>query len=478
LTRLPLCSPALFLCSVLQLAAQGPPNPEKYDITFADIANQRNYDQPLRPQFHYTPIQGHTGDATGLIYYEGEYHLFTMFDEWSRRRLAHKRWGHAVSPDLVHWNELPPVLDTIIDNRPGSGSGVVDWNDSSGLRRGPEKTLLIYYTDYKRGTCMAYSRDRGRTWERHPANPIIPGAEDERDPTVFWYSPAGEWRMIRYEKKGFVFYSSRDLLKWTRLSRIDGFFECPDLMELPVLNHAGENRWVLIDGDGSYFIGRFDGTTFHAESERLKAEYSKVLYATQTWKLTMDGGPAYQMGWMRYPDEPRLVWHGQESFPVELTLRRFPEGIRLCRMPVNEIRNLRIGQQRWKDLIVAPGTKPLDGLKNDLIDLTAQIQPDKAGAFGLRIRGEELRYSVADQTLRLGNTTAPLPLNGKPLRLRVLVDRSSIEAFADEGQVSLSLLTLREAPLHLSVFAEGGSVKVSMLEANVLESIWKASGNR
>jgi sucrose-6-phosphate hydrolase SacC (GH32 family) len=473
-----LCSRALILYGVLQLAAQTSPNAEKYDITLADVANQRHYDQPLRPQFHYTPIQGHTGDATGLIYYKGEFHLFTMFDEWSRRRLAHKRWGHAISPDLVHWEEFPPILDTIIDNRPGSGSGVVDWNDSSGLRRGPEKTLLIFYTDYKRGTGIAYSRDRGRTWERHPANPIIPGAEDERDPTVFWYSPAGEWRMVRYEKKGFAFYSSRDLLKWTRLSRIDGFYECPDLMELPVLNQPGESRWVLIDGDGSYFIGRFDGTTFHPESERLKAEYSKVLYATQTWKLTMEAGPAYQMGWMRYPDEPRLVWHGQESFPVELTLRSFPEGIRLCRMPVNEIRNLRIGQQHWKDLVVETTAKPIEGLNSDLLDVTVQLKPENATAFGLRIRGEELRYSVADQTLRLGNTTASLPLRGKPLRLRVLVDRPSIEVFADEGQVSISLLTLREAPLALSVFAEGGAVRVPMFEADVLESIWKKSGNK
>src|SRR5579871_1510015 len=99
--------------------AQTTARPDPADLTPEEVANQQNYDQPLRPQFHYTPIQGHIGDATGLIYYRGEYHLFNMYDEWSRKRLAHKRWGHAVSTDLVHWQQLPGLLDTLIDNKPG-----------------------------------------------------------------------------------------------------------------------------------------------------------------------------------------------------------------------------------------------------------------------------------------------------------------------------------------------------------------------
>jgi len=186
--------------------------PDDRSLTPAEVSNQQNYSQPLRPQFHYTPIQGHIGDATGLIYYHGEYHLFHIYDEWSRQSAQHKRWGHAISPDLVHWQQLPSILDTVIDHAPGSGSGVVDWNNSSDLRTGVEKALLIFYTDYKEGTCIAYSHDRGRTWVRYSKNPVITGAEDARDPTVFWYVPTKEWRMVRYEKKGFAFYKSTDLL--------------------------------------------------------------------------------------------------------------------------------------------------------------------------------------------------------------------------------------------------------------------------
>jgi sucrose-6-phosphate hydrolase SacC (GH32 family) len=182
-------------------------HPEEFDLTPQEVAGEQHYRQPLRPQFHYTPIQGHIGDATGLIYYRGEYHLFNMYDEWSRRRLAHKRWGHAISTDLIHWRQMPPLLDTLLDNRPGSGSGVVDWNNSSGLRLRSEQTLLIFYTDYKAGYLYCHQSRSRRTWARYGKNPVIAGADDARDPTVFWYSPAAEWRMVRYEREDLPFTS-------------------------------------------------------------------------------------------------------------------------------------------------------------------------------------------------------------------------------------------------------------------------------
>jgi sucrose-6-phosphate hydrolase SacC (GH32 family) len=464
----------LLLMTALLHAQSQPQPPEAFDISFEEIARERHYGQALRPQFHYTPIQGHIGDATGLVYYAGEYHLFYMFDEWSRRRLAHKRWGHAISTDLIHWREMPPVLDTLIDNKPGSGSAVVDWNDSSGLRDGAEKTLILFYTDYKRGTCILYSRDRGRNWVRHERNPVIAGAEDARDPTVFWYRAAGEWRMVRYEKKGFAFYKSRNLLDWTWLSRVEGFYECPDLLELPVLN-TNERRWVLIDGDGSYVIGVFDGQQFTPQTQKLRVEYGRALYATQTWKRTLEGGPpAYQLAFLRYPMTPRLTWINQMSFPVELTLWSFPEGIRLCRQPIDEVNNLRVSQQSWRDLVAGPGEKPLPEADGDLLDLRAEIEPAGASDFGLILRGQEVRYSVTNGTIHLGAASAPLKLADKTLRLRILVDRPSIEVFADRGQVTLSAVNLTtDRGKSMKLFAEGGKIRVVSLDVNRLESIWR-----
>lgn len=447
------------------------PRPEEVDLTPEAVADQQHYNQPLRPQFHYTPIQGTIDDPTGLIYHRGEYHLFHMYDEWSRIRAAHKRWGHAISPDLIHWEQLPGVLDTQIDNHPGSGSGLVDWNNSSGLRIGPEKTLVIFYTDYERGTCIAYSHDRGRTWRRYGKNPVIAGAADARDPTVFWYPPASEWRMVRYEKSGFAFYRSLDLLRWTWLSRLNGYYECPDFFQLPVLNAPGERRWVLVDGNLSYVLGTFDGQQFVPQTDRLDVEYSDTLWASQTWKRTIEGGPVYQVAWMRYHLKPPLTWNGQVSFPVELTLRSFPEGIRLCRQPIDEINNLRVSQQSWRDLTVGPGQKGPE-IKSDLLDIRVELELNTATDFGVIVRGHPIRYSVPQQTLTLGSESAPLKLSNKRLRLRILVDRPSIEVYADEGQVTFSAITLDNTNQDIRLVAEGGKVRVTSLEANRLESIW------
>ena len=170
-------------------------------ITPAEVAENYHYEQQYRPQFHFTALHGHIGDATGLFTYKGRYHLFFMFDPWQRSRGWHKAWGHAVSDDLLHWEQRPPVTDTLVDGRSGSGSGVVDWNNSSGLRTGPERPLLIFYSDYWRGTCIKYSNDGGNTWKHYIDNPVLPGYDDIRDPLVFWYEPDQSWRMVRYERR-------------------------------------------------------------------------------------------------------------------------------------------------------------------------------------------------------------------------------------------------------------------------------------
>jgi fructan beta-fructosidase len=467
--------------STPQTAVTGTPEPsvdshQSFDLSPELVADQQNYDQPLRPQFHYTTIQGHIGDTTGLVSYKGEYHLFNIHDEWARKNSVHKRWAHAISTDLVHWKQLPTLLDTVIDHSPGSGSGVVDWNNSSGLSKGQEKALLVFYTDYQRGSCIVYSNDRGRTWIRYAHNPVIAGANDARDPNVFWYVPASEWRMVRYENKGFAFYQSQDLIHWTWLSRVEGYYECPDLFELPVVNATGERRWVLIDGNGTYTLGMFNGHQFIPETEKLKAEYAPVLYATQTWKHPFEDTGVYQVAWMRYPAQPELTWNGQVSFPVRLSLRRFPEGIRLCREPINEIDNLRVSQQSWKDLKVNSEKRSIPELRADLLDLRAEIKSVGAEEFGITVRGQIISYSVAQQTLQLGSLSAPLKLPEGTLRLRILVDRSSIEVFADEGEVTFSVMTLEDADHDVSLFSNGGEIRVVSLEANRLESIWRSSG--
>lgn len=245
------------------------------------------YQEPHRSQYHYTPAKNWMNDPNGLVYFDGEYHLFYQYNPFGDR-WGHMSWGHAVSRDLVHWEELPVALPEEGGVMIFSGSAVVDWNNTSGFGAEDAPPLVAIYTGASAGRQdqrIAYSNDRGRTWTKYEGNPVLDiGSGEFRDPKVFWYAPEAKWVMVvalAVERK-VSFYSSPDLKTWTHLSdfgptgAIGGVWECPDLFELPVDGDPNNTRWVLeVDlnpggpaggSGGQYFIGRFDGTTFTAES--------------------------------------------------------------------------------------------------------------------------------------------------------------------------------------------------------------------
>lgn len=461
---------------------------DRFGIAYDDVFHQMHYDQPLRPQVHYTPITGQIGDATGLILYKGVYHLFYMYDEWSRRRRFNKSWGHAVSNDLIFWEQRPQILNTRLDNAPGSGSGIVDWNNTLGLQSGVERTLVVFYTDYGRGTSIAFSRDAGKTWIRHKDNPVIPRheARNDRDAKVFWYKPDRSWRLILYETPGFTFYKSEDLLHWERLSSVDGFHECPDFLEIPVDGDGKRKRWVLIDGDGSYRIGDFDGTSFTSSMENAYANRGvardawngadRELYATQAWSHSYEGdGPFYQMGFMFLPDgaDHDRTWSQQQIFPVELTLETIAGDVRLCRNPISAIKQLRYDPHVWSDQSVGPGDNPLSELDGDVFEIIAEIEPGDAKEVGFSIRGERLTYSAADERLRFMESDASLPAANGTVKLRMIVDRGSVEVYANRGEVTFTKLFYPDpSNLNLELFSKGGTAKVRAMEVYRLQSIW------
>ncbi len=480
---------AMVLIATPLVAQQEKRIPEDpFGLTYDQVYDNMHYDQPLRPQVHYTPITGQIGDATGLLLYKGTYHLFYMYDEWSRRRKYNKTWGHAISNDLVYWEQLPQVLNTRLDNAPGSGSGIVDWNNSLGLRSGPEKTLVVFYTDYKRGTSIAFSRDAGKTWIRHKDNPVIPMPEGKgnRDAKVFWYKPDQSWRLILYEPPGFTFYKSSDLLKWEFLSKIKGFHECPDLLHIPVDGNPADKRWVLINGDASYRIGEFDGTEFKSQMPNTRVNYGRnlkywlgadrELYGTQAWSHSYEGdGPFYQMAFMHLTEPPRnqRTWSQQQVFPAELTLKTINGEVRLCRMPIDGIKQLRYDSHFWNQATVQPGENPLSELDGDVFEIIAQIESHQAEEVGFKIRGETLSYAPGRQKLALMSTEAPLAPSGSTVRLRLIIDRNSIEVYANQGEVTFTKLFYPDQKnLDLEFFARGGPALIVSMEIYRLESIW------
>lgn len=243
-----------------------------------------DYQEPFRPQYHFTPAKNWMNDPNGLVYYAGEYHLFYQYnpfgDKW-----GHMSWGHAVSPDMVHWKHLPLALSESDGVMVFSGSAVIDWKNSSGFGKDGNPPMVAVYTGYNTTNnlqyqCIAYSNDKGRTWTKYAGNPVINiGSKNFRDPKVQWYEPTKRWIMtvsLSAQHK-VCFYASTNLIHWNLLSQFGpagatgGVWECPDLFPLPV-DGTAEKRWVLAVNIGSgsvaggsggqYFIGQFDGAKF------------------------------------------------------------------------------------------------------------------------------------------------------------------------------------------------------------------------
>jgi sucrose-6-phosphate hydrolase SacC (GH32 family) len=242
------------------------------------------YQEPWRPQFHFTPQTNWMNDPNGLVFYEGEYHLFYQFNPFGKT-WGHMSWGHAVSRDLVHWEHLPIALREENNVMIFSGSAVVDWKNTSGFGRDGKPPLVAIYTGNHtdrphQDQRLAYSNDRGRTWTQYVGNPVLDiGERDFRDPKVFWHEPTKRWVMVitLCTPRQVQFYASPDLKQWTHLSdfgpagAVGAWWECPDFFPLVVDGKSRMEKWVLIVNGGGlpnggpgcqYFIGDFDGTTF------------------------------------------------------------------------------------------------------------------------------------------------------------------------------------------------------------------------
>jgi len=455
------------------------------------------FEELYRPQFHFTPKINWHNDPNGLVFYKGEYHLFYQYNPFGNE-WGFMHWGHAVSTDLVHWEHLPIAL--FPDNNSTdketctefSGSGLVDQDNLTGLQSGEEKAILLFYTSQKCGQRLAYSNDKGRTWKKYDKNPIIAFDEtdDARDPKVFWHEASKQYVMVLYRRpnnddkqKGVSFYTSKNLIDWQFKSHLPGFFECPDLVELSVNRRADDKKWVLFDGDGSYVIGSFDGEKFNPETPKLKSDLGANYYATQTWSnIPESDGRTIQIAWMKGGEFPEMPFKGQMTFPCELSLKKFTEGIRLIRKPVKEIELLHQKGEIWENKNLIPGINKnlARGVKDDCLHIIGSFKVKTADSFGFIVRldkkqnGGEIMYNVKTKILScLGQSALVEPVDGS-VKLEILLDRSSIEIFANDGKVVMSSCFVpAENAYGLYLFNIGGELFVEKLEVYPMKSIWQ-----
>jgi fructan beta-fructosidase len=431
-----------------------------------------------RPEFHPYCRIGKLNDPNGLVYYDGEYHLFHQYALLDMRG---KHWAHLVSTDLVHWRELPIALYPDHLGSMHSGSAVVDAENTAGFQTGGEKVIVAAFTGSKglggskkiQVQGIAYSNDRGRTFIKYEGNPVIGSERGEvmqtdnnRDPKVFWHEPTGRWVMALFERKGLSIFTSPDLKEWTFESHEEGFHECPEMFELAVDGDPNNTRWVMYGASGSYALGTFDGKKFtRSVAENIRFHYGNRFYASQTFNnIPADDGRRILVAWTAT----------QLSFPVELTLRSTGDGLRVFANPIREIASLYLKSHEIPPGELGSERNPLDEIVGELFDIQAEFRFGTAGEVGLAVRGIPIRYDVEKRELECAGRKAPLdPVEGC-IRLRLVVDRTSIEIFANDGRIYMPMfLDLAGNAKTLSAFAKGGVAHMQSLTVHELKSAWE-----
>ena len=466
-----------------------------------------------RPRFHFAPSTGQLADPNGLVWYAGEWHLFHQ---------SEGTWAHAVSTDLVRWRTLPTALEHDELGLAMSGSAVVDSTNTSNLLPGGGLAALYTSTAGGEAQSLATSTDRGRTWTRYGNNPVIPndGRADFRDPKVFWHEPTRRWVMVVSVGGAVELFASTDLRQWSFLSRFGdeqglhtAVWECPDLFPLPV-DEGEDVAWVLTVSVGDsavtggstaqYFVGDFDGTTFTRRGPADLVQVTDVgqdFYAAQTWENAPDGRRLW-LGWAgnwRAPySAPTVGWQGQMSVPRELSLRTVDGLPRLTQKPAAELESLWGAATTWRDLQV-DGSRVVEW-HGTSYELEAEIEVGTAQEVALHVRTGD----GAEGGVRIGVTTGNGPQffvdrsgSGSPeprardgsdspyvarratwyrpvdgmVRLRVLVDASTVEAFVDDGTLVATTLVYPPARADgIAVSAAGGVATVRSLTVRPLRS--------
>ncbi len=400
------------------------------------------YQEPHRPQFHFSPDSMWMNDPNGMVFYDGEYHLHYQFYPDSTV-WGPMHWGHAVSKDMVHWEHLPISLYPDPLGYIFSGSAVVDWNNTSGLGENEEPPLIAIFThhdttglrqgrvDYQ-SQSIAYSNDKGRTWTKYEGNPVVPnpGSRDFRDPKVIWDDDSDQWVMVFAEGDHVKFYGSPDMINWTFLSDFGeewgshgGVWECPDLFPMQVQG-SDEKKWVLLlsinpggPNGGSatqYFVGDFDGKTFTLDPDfaadltneptdtvenAIWLDYGRDNYAGVTWSdIPEEDGRRLFLGWMsnwnyanRVPTHP--YWRSAMTVPRTLELHTTSQGYRLMTQPVAELKQLRAASH---PITARPVTEDVNlseqlGVEGSLLEVELELSVANSGTtvFGIQMANDK-----------------------------------------------------------------------------------------
>lgn len=443
------------------------------------------YAEPLRGQFHFSPRRGWNNDPNGMVHFNDEYHLFFQHNpygwDW-----GNMHWGHAVSKDMIHWEELG---DKLLPDELGpmfSGSAVVDYQNTSGFGKVGRPPLVLAYTAAGNPTtqCIAYSND-GRTFTKYAGNPVVKQVTGgNRDPKLLWHTPTKKWVMAVYvelkKRHTIHFYTSPNLKEWTLASVLEGghdgkdgfLFECPDLFELPVDGDTKSAKWVLLGANTEYAIGTFDGKAFKPEQIILPGHRGKGFYAPQTFN-DMPDGRRIQIGWFQTPT-PGMPFNQSMSIPIELKLTATSDGPRMTWTPAKELELLRVKSHSIEPMTLTPNAaNPLANIRAELIEIRVEFEPSAVSELTFTVRGATVRYDATKKEIVVNGHRAPAALKDSKQRLTIYCDRIGLEVFASDGRTFVPMpFTPKADDRDLSVVVKGGNVRLTTLTVHELKSAW------
>lgn len=468
--------------------------------------------EKYRPALHFSPEKNWMNDPNGLVFFKDEYHLFYQHNPHGST-WGPMHWGHAVSKDLISWDELEIALHPDDNGTIFSGSAVVDWNNTTGFFK-EEPGLVAIFTHHSEGDhgkqaiqtqSLAYSLDNGRSWIKYDGNPVLahPSKPDFRDPKVFWHKETKKWIMVLATGQTISLYSSANLKEWKFESEFgescgshEGVWECPDLFELSI-EYSNDKKWVLIVSIGDnpnydegsrtqYFVGSFDGKKFTSEHEDIKwLDYGKDNYAGVSFSdIPEADGRRIYLGWMsnwRYANQvPTEGWRSQMTLPRELELHEKKGDYYLVQNLVRELDTYFDIKEERKEVIVTEEERTFFEVDDDYLEIILSLKNMNANKYGLTIEHTDSQYTTItidtkENVLVLSREKSGVVdfsdnfpklqrirlKDSNQLHLRIIVDSSSLELFIDGGEQALtSLIFPDKVSKRIALFAEEGKVNL------------------
>lgn len=402
-----------------------------------------NEAEEYRPKIHFTVKNGWNNDPNGLIRYNGKYHMFYQYNpcssEWGTMH-----WGHAVSDDLIKWEEKDIALYPDELGAMYSGSAFEDVKGVSGITNGKNAPMLLYYTaaagsatqmskGKKHTQCMAYSFD-GETFEKYADNPIIEHIEGgNRDPKVVWVEEIGKYLLALYlADNRYCFFTSDDLVHWTHYQNvpIPSDWECPDIYPLTC---EGERFWVLMGARDFYLVGKFTENGFETVGSEKHLSCAGVNYAAQSFSGT--GDRIVRVYWQRtkFPT-PKVTQ--QMGIPVEISLVKDGGEYYLKALPVNEILPYRTELVKLENApLIAPVTVKTG---ENALDIELEASSADGNRIILLAYGASIFIDLTKNVIAYGKARIPLSLEGGKAKVRIVIDRCSLEVYADGGRYLLA----------------------------------------